>query len=275
MNTYEGRLSQKMYGDWARPANVISDRENDWGLIHLNSLQGQPGSTPAKFRCKLSLPVSIDECFLIGFSCTNSIQNLRDAITLDEQGFGAVTAAPPRGFYTYSNLPTLFANFLNSISPSGATYTVSIDPFTYRVTITSTTNFRFNDVNGARNRTYYGIGYNLSVDDVILPYQLSHTGLGVLDLQAMVGNINIRIQEFFNTNVAGLNYGYTYSLDANSVSTGYQFHSSEGTNKQVFKNTGAQRFDYLNIELLNDKGELLPFNGGHVSITLMYNMRKY
>ena len=266
--------TNKYYGDISRSSEVLSFREQTWQYIHINSLQGEPGSTPGRFKVRLSTPVSLDTLRLIGFSCTQSIANLRDPFILDEQGFPPVTGQMPQGFYTLSNIATELSNYLNSISPGGLTYTVSFNPINYQLTISTTSNWRFNNISPL-NSFYYGIGYNQSTDPVIQAYALSHASQGVLDLQPVRGNLNIQIEELSSYNTTGrLNFNYHFTIEGNSISSGYTFHSAGNVNAQMYKDASMFRYSTFTVNILLDNGEPAPFIGGHTTLTFEYQTRK-
>lgn len=278
MSSFSSHMTNKLYGDISRSSEVVSFREQTWNYLHINSLQGQPGSTPGEFKVKFNCPLSIDTLRLIGFSCTQSIANLRDPFILDEQGFPPVTGQMPQGFYTTSNIVTELQNYLNSISPGGLTYTVTFNPLNYKLDISTTSNWRFNSITGL-NSFYYGIGYNQSVDPVPQAYALSHISPGVMDLQPVRGNLNIFIEELCSYNVSGQTDvfnapNYHFSIEGNSISSGYTYHASGSVNAQMYKDSSAYRYSEFTVKILLDNGQVAPFIGGHTTLTFEYQTRK-
>lgn len=262
---------KKRFGETARPS-AISNSETSEIQVKINSLNAEPGGTPSKFICKLDRPFFPDEVRFRAFTVSNVIYNLRDAIVLDETGFPPVTATPPPGVYTGSNWPTLFSAWLTSISPSGATYTATLDGFTLKATITSTTLWKFNNVT-PRNSTYYAIGYNSSVTEPVQVYALSQTSTGHFDFIPQRGNINIWIREFSSAPISDSFSPYTFSVPSSSISTQTNSYSSNGNFPQSYKHTNGSRIDQLTVELLNDGGFQLPVQGGHTTLTLSFTCR--
>lgn len=269
------QVTNKLYGDLSRSQERFSVSEQTWTLVHLNSLEARQGDTPSSFQCQLSSPLAIDTASLIGFSCSQSIANIRDQFVLDEQGQPLVTGQMPLGYYTQSNFATEVGNYLTSISPGGLTYTVTFNPLNRQVSITSTGNWRFLTPD-SRNSFYYGIGWNSVTGLMPMVYALVQNSPGVLDLQPVRGNLFVLIEEFSSYSVNGGNgpARYTFSIEGNSISGGYTFHSSGSQNTQVYKDSSTQRYQNLTVKIYLPNGQLAPFIGGHSTITMSVQSRK-
>lgn len=265
-------LIKKVYGEVTREASIIRPQEINEVLIHVNSLNCLPGGTPSRFTCKLGRAFQPDQVNLLSFNVSNVVYNLRDSIILEENGFPPVTITPPAGAYDYWNWPAIFSAFLTANSPSGATYTCTLDLFTLKATIASTTLFKFNNVT-PRNGTYYALGFNSSVPEPVQVFALSQISTGHWDFLALRGNILVKISEFVSNPIGDTLSSYTFVIPAVSITTQNNSFTASGSFHQSYKHTMDSRIEAISVELLTEAGFPLPVLGGNTTLVLSYTTR--
>lgn len=154
--------------------------------------------------CRIPLPAGFNDVSwirLFSFSYVNSFyvfQNTKNNFISYEEpaGGGIVNFSLTPGTYTVSEIQTWLQAQLNSTSPNGYTYIVSVDENTKKFTISSTNNFVL-DFSGT-GTMWYELGFN---NEITSP-AISHTSQRTYDL---AGPRYIYIQ-FKNSEIATTSY---------------------------------------------------------------------
>lgn len=264
-------LIRKEYGERMRESN-IGAYEASQHLVKLSSRECEQGGTPSKWVAILDRSFYPDEVRLISFTTNNSIYNLGDSIVLEELGQPPLTVTFPPYIYTATNAAALIAAYLTLVSPSGATYTVTVDQFTLKVTIASTVQYKFNNLS-ILNKTYYALGHNSVTPLPAQAFALSHVSPGAYDFLPVIGGILIRIREMNNAPVGCNSVPYTFFIPNSSVSRNVIAYNANPSTAQVFKNTSGQAFSKFSVELLEEDGRPLQILGGISTLQLQFTPR--
>lgn len=269
---YTLHKSFKVYGEVRRSGPVSQDEVHSLP-VHISSLQGFNDNTAADFICELTSSVLVDELILDYISVPNTIPNLPDAIILRETAQPDVVTTPPRGIYTYTNAPALLSAWLTAASPSGSVYTVTIDPFTLAVTITSTiTPFTLLDPATlqvtSRNRTLNALGWNnITVQAPPAPalVQVSPGAYNFLPIDT----IYVQVVELPQKSSDTQGISYTFVVPTTSISKQY----ITGTPRQSYKNCSGNPLARFTVRLTDTFGRRLDFIGGQCTMLFSYVAR--
>lgn len=246
-----------------------------YNLISINSSDGK--GTNSSFTVTLDYPITPSIVGLSYFSVPNTIFNFGyDDIILEEQGFPPVNVNVTPGIYevslsSFNPIGPALAAALTAASPSGNTYTVTVDTLTAKFVFTaSTTPFKFNDIDPKNNYTYYHLGFNSTYPlDVPQVFSLTQTSSGQFNLLPIRNNVYISIKEFYNRN-ASCNYNpYTYVVPSLAISRQSAGFAMGNKFQQFYNNVTRSTYKTLTIELKDDRGQLLKFSG-EVNLILFY-----
>lgn len=262
---------RKEYGERMRESN-ISAYEASQHLVKLSSRECEQGGTPSKWVAILDRSFFPDEIRLISFQCNNTVYNLEDPVVLEELGQPPLTLTFPPQIYTATNAAALIAAYLTLVSPSGATYTVTVNQDTLKVAITSTVQFRWLNLSPL-NTTYYALGYNNVTPQPAQAFALTQTGAGSYDFLPVIGGILIRIKEMNNAPVGCNSVPYTFLIPTSSVSRNVISYNANPSTAQVYKNSSGGAFASFSVELLQEDGRPLRLNGGITTMQLQFNPR--
>ena len=208
----------------AQSQYASSNTEHPYNIISINSSDGK--GTNSNFQVELDFDITPSIVGLSYFSVPNTIYNFGyDPIILEEQGFPPVSVNVPIGIYeasltSFNPIGPALANALTAASPSGNTYTVTIDPLLVKFVITaSTTPFKFNEIDARNNYTYYHLGFNSRYPlDTPQTFALSQTSSGQFNLLPVRNNIYIRITEFVNRHQSCRGNTFTYGVPSLAIS---------------------------------------------------------
>lgn len=251
---------------YSRSSATFDGKESCETILTIDSINGLTGSSPNSFIVTLDRSIVFDTIKLNFFSCPNTIYNLTDSFILEEFGFPPVTGTMPLGFYTINNIDTRLKAYLESISPSGATYTVTVDFFQAKITIASTTNFKFNDIT-VENNFYFALGYNDRVQPTPQVLAASQISSGNYNFLSVYGNIYVAIKELPNPQQLGTNrISYNFVIPATNISRTVSSFTSQSGFFQWAKASFADPITQLTITLYDFRGRLLPIAGGNTSI---------
>lgn len=198
--------------------------------------------------------------------------NLRDPITLEENGFPPVNVTLPAGIYNDANIAAALQTALNTASPAGNVYTVTVDSTNYTLTITAVgVTWRFINIS-VQNNTYYALGACTSVTPPLAPFSLSKV-LGSYDFRPY-DVLFLRIQEFSQTNIDSVQGypGSTFVLTCQSVNSGgVATYSANSYDNQFWVNTQNVTLSQLSIQVTDKRGTVIPLRCGSTNILFGFN----
>lgn len=253
------QTTNRLGGDLARygPSTIY---EQSRRYIHVTS-RDDPNGTAARFRVPISGRLSFDELSLSQAFIPNNFYNLYDSITFEEQlGGGPVTITLPDGIYRIfddpaSNFQPALKLILDTNSPNGLTYTVTFNETTQKITVSSTGNFRFLNIDPLTNITYRSMGYNATNLPVTQAFAASQVSTGSVNFLAGISNgIRVRIKNLPYVGESSTNNNYfTFMLTNLEIIGGF----INGKTPYPYKYSGNLFISEFDIELLDDMGNLL------------------
>lgn len=268
---------------YSRDSTVYDGAECCEVSIICNSMHGTDGSTPFLFNCKLDKIAYFDEVYLSFLSFPSTVFNAGSASNddtwiLDEQGFPPVTGLKlPQGFYVASTFASDVAAYLNSVSPGGLVYTVTLSPTTGRLTITTTSPFRFGDGTvgtNMLNEFYYSIGYNDVTGNIVRPYALSHTPNGTINLAPIRDALYIEISPLRNKGISNSNCSYTFIVPESTISRQIGSYSSNAGFRQLVKADMNSSIDSFRVSITDSRGKYVEASGGNTCLILSFTPRR-
>jgi hypothetical protein len=267
---------------YSRDSRVYDGAEVCEVSVICNSMHGLTGSTPYLFSCKLDKIAMFDEIYLSYLGFPTTVYNAGSAVNgdswiLDEQGFPPVTLKLPQSFYTATNFPGDLQTFLNANSPGGLVYTVTLDPNTGRLTISTTSNFRFGDgTTGVNilNDFYYSIGYNDVTGNIVVPYALSHTPNGTINLAPIRDALFVEISVLRNKGISNSNCSYTFIVPEGSISRQIGTYSSGSGFRQLVKGDMNQSVSEFTVSITDSRGRYIMASGGNTVLVLSFTPRR-
>lgn len=254
---------KNVYSDNISPINQVA-------IQFLDSIEG----TPYDFKVRLNRTIRPTMFVLNHFQVPNVVYNQASPYTIEELGQPDVTFSMPRQIYTFSNIAAALQTALNAASPSGATYTVTTNPVTLKVSITSTVPWRFKNVTFA-NSSYFQIGYNNKNPLDPLTLQLTHISPGTVSLPAVSSYIQVNIDNIGYPGSGcrpGARFTFIVPVSNISVQIG-TYNNAERFVQAVYLQQG-EVISTLHITLLDERGNLLGGGindtGGNTFLTLGY-----
>lgn len=253
-------------------------------LVVLSNLAVDGGIT-TDFTVNLPRGILVRSLKLNYFSIPSSTYNLGSNLnepfwTFEEQGFPEVQNAKlPGRYYTSTNIITFLENYLNSISPSGATYTVSFVPGTGRLRVASSgINFRFGGAQGTNliNPFYFQIGFSERTGNIVQPFANNTVLSSAINFLPVYAGFFITVKTaesgFEGKGVlAGSNTSFSFFCPESNVSTSISQFSSNFLFDQSVGNSMASRYiNQIQIQVRDFFGRLVSTDGGLSTFVFEY-----
>lgn len=208
------------------------------------------------------------------------VYNFWKPFYLVETGFPPVLYTPTLGIYTSSNIGTQLSTQLTAISPSGSTYTVTLDAFNARLTFTSTGptfTFRMNlidNFNTTRNLSLEQLGFINDFPESAIPTPanplLAPLPINLSPLAA--NNFFVHVSGVDNTkNMSTYGLSYTFVIDGSSVSRQISGTTSGTSYHESVRVNSSYNLSEIRITITDVWGDFLSNIQGEIFLVFGYD----